>query len=88
MMHHAASSFGKLYALPKDIQDQADKSFELLKVDPRHPSLHFKKIGKYWSVRASLEYRALGIDVEDGILWFWIGTHPKYERLIARQKKR
>jgi len=50
--------------------------------------LHFKKIGKYWSVRASLEYRALGIDVEDGILWFWIGTHPKYERLIARQKKR
>jgi hypothetical protein len=31
--------------LPKEVQDLADKSFELLKADPHHPSLHFKKIG-------------------------------------------
>lgn len=26
-------------------------------------------------------YRALGIEVENGILWFWIGTHAEYDRL-------
>lgn len=34
----------------------------------------FQKIGnKYWSVRAGLNYRALGVEVEVGISWFWIG---------------
>jgi len=89
MIHHAASSFWKNYhALPRNIQDQADKSFDLLKENPHHPSLHFKKIGKYWSVRASDDYRALGKEVEDGIVWFWIGTHPEYDRLVSRQKRR
>lgn len=87
MIHHASASFWKCYhALPKETQEQADQSFELLKAYPRHPSLHFKKIDKYWSVRVSLEYRALGVDIEDGILWLWIGTHAEYDRLISRQK--
>jgi mRNA-degrading endonuclease RelE of RelBE toxin-antitoxin system len=89
MIHHTSSSFWKCYySLSEDIQDQADKRFDLLKENPRHPSLHFKKIGKYWSVRASDEYRALGSEVEDGIVWFWIGTHPEYDRLVSRQKRR
>jgi hypothetical protein len=89
MTHHTSSNFWTCYyTLPRGIRNQADKNFDLLKGNPRHPSLHFKKIGKYWSVRASQEYRALGMDVDDGILWFWIGTHPEYDRLIARQRKR
>lgn len=89
MIHHTASSFWKCYdALPQDIQDQADDHFELLKASPRHPSLHFKKIGRYWSVRASDDYRALGSGVEDGIVWFWIGTHAEYDRLVSQQKRR
>lgn len=89
MIHHASSSFWKCYyELPQEIQNQADKNFDLLKTDSRHPSLHFKKIGKYWSVRASRDYRALGIDAEDGILWFWMGTHREYDRLIYQQQKR
>jgi hypothetical protein len=28
-----------------------------------------------------------GMDADDGILWFWIGTHAEYNRLIARQRK-
>ncbi|MBW1797901.1 MAG: hypothetical protein JRJ21_05745 [Deltaproteobacteria bacterium] len=85
-MHHASLSFWKCYdAIPKEIQGQADKNFDLLKNDHRHPSLHFKKIGKYWSVRASREYRALGVNVEDGVLWFWVGTHTKYNRMLYRQ---
>jgi hypothetical protein len=57
-----------------------------LKADPTHPSLHFKKIGKkYWSVRAGLDYRALGVEAESGISWFWIGTHAEYDKLIDQQ---
>lgn len=71
-MHYATPRFWKCYeALPKSVQEIADRCYELLKVDPSHPSLHFKKIGKKdWSVRAGLDYRALGVEVEDGILWF------------------
>jgi hypothetical protein len=35
-----------------------------------------------WSVRAGSGHRALGMEIEDGILWFWIGTHAEYKRLI------
>ena len=45
--------------LPVDVQRNADKYFEFLKSDPRHPSLHLKKIGDIWSVRAGLHYRAI-----------------------------
>ena len=61
----------------------ADKSFELLKADPAHPSLHFKRVRQYRSVRVGLRYRALGVDVPDGVLWFWIGTHGEYDYLVA-----
>jgi phage shock protein E len=61
----------------------ADKSFELLKADPRHPSLRYKRVGNFWSARVGLHYRALAIDIEDGVLWFWIGNHDDYEPLVA-----
>jgi hypothetical protein len=64
------------------VQSTADRAYELLKVDPNHPSLHFKKVGKYWSVRAGQSHRALGTEVKQGILWFWIGTHAEYDNLI------
>jgi hypothetical protein len=61
----------------------ADKNYNLLKSDARHPSLHFKKIGQYYAVRIGLYYRALGIEVPDGVLWFWIGTHADYDRITG-----
>jgi hypothetical protein len=61
----------------------ADKNFELLKAGPQHPSLHFKVVGWFRSVRVGLRYRALGIEVPDGITWFWIGTRAEYDRLLA-----
>ena len=85
MTHHAASSCWECYSSSANtIQVQADESFALLKQNDRHPSLHFKKIGKLWSVRASRDYRALGIDVDDGVLWIWIGAHAEYDRLVNR----
>ena len=83
MNHFTVPSFWKNYnSLPKDIQALADKKYELLKENPKHPSLHLKKIDKYWSVRIGLKYRSLAVEIEDGILWFWIGTHNDYDELI------
>ena len=83
-MHYASRKFWKCYeSLPSNIQTIADESYQLLKTNPSHPSLHFKKVrNKYWSVRVSLDYRALGVEVGTGILWFWIGTHAEYNKLI------
>jgi hypothetical protein len=82
-MHYTTRRFWNCYAtLPENVQSTADRAYELLKVDPSHPSLHFKKVGKYWSVRAGQGHRALGIEIKEGILWFWIGTHAEYDHLI------
>ena len=84
MNHHASPRFWALYeALPPDIREIADKNYRLLKSDSRHPSLHFKKIGEFWSVRIGLHYRALGVSVDDGVYWFWIGTHAEYDKIVA-----
>jgi hypothetical protein len=70
-------------ALPPNVRDLADKNFQLLKSNPQHPSLHFKRINELWSVRVGAHYRALGIDVEDGVQWIWIGTHAEYDNIIS-----
>ena len=83
MTHFAKRSFWKSYeALPSDVRQLADKSFALLRANPRHPSLHFKKVGRFWSARVSENYRAVGIEVEDGIVWLLIATHAEYTALI------
>jgi len=82
--HLASPEFWACYhALPKSVQQLADKNFALLKRDTQHPSLHFKKIDRFRSVRVGLAYRALGLEVPDGILWFWIGSHADYDRLVS-----
>jgi len=82
--HHASPTFWRCYeALPERVQKLARKCYNLLKSDPRHPSLHLKKTGRYFSVRIGLRHRALGVEANDGILWFWIGTHAEYDRLLG-----
>ena len=69
--------------LPEAVQRVADRHYALLRADPRHPSLHFKKVGRLWSVRAGAGYRALAAEAPDGLVWFWIGPHDEYERVLA-----
>ena len=84
MKHFASSRFRECYEqLPAPVRKLAEQSFELLKENPRHPSLHFKKMGKYRSARVGLHYRALAVEVNDGLLWFWIGTHSDYDKLLG-----
>ena len=84
MKHLASPRFWSLYrALPEEVRGIADKNFELLKSNPRHPSLRFKRVGKLWAIRVGEHYRALGEDIEGGIYWIWIGTHANYDKIIA-----
>ncbi len=84
MRHFTSPSFWELYEkLPSTVQELADKNFELLKTDPKHPSLHLKKAGKYWSARVGMKYRVLGIELDEGLLWFWIGTHAEYDKILG-----
>ena len=89
LSHFTSPDYWRLYhQLSVKVQKTADKYFGLLVSDTRHPSLHFKKIGDLWSVRAGIHYRALGMNVsskEKGILWFWIGSHAEYDHLIKKR---
>jgi hypothetical protein len=85
-MHRTSSRFWNVFAnLPESVQTVARKNFELLKDDPSHPSLHFKKVGKLWSVRAGINHRALAVQEGADFIWVWIGPHDEYRRLIKQQ---
>ncbi|MBA2377736.1 MAG: hypothetical protein M3494_16045 [Actinomycetota bacterium] len=85
MNHFAPPEFWERYRdLPTHVRELADKNFALLKENPRHPSLHFKRTGRFFSARVGLSHRVLGVEAEDGVLWFWIGSHADYDKLLDR----
>ena len=84
MKHHASDEFWRAYeGLPTNVRELADKNFQLVKADPNDPSLQLKKVGSYWSARVGLRYRALAVEVDDGLLWIWIGAHADYDNIIG-----
>jgi len=71
--------------LPKHVQQQAQESYKLFSRDRNHPSLRFKKVHTtepIYSARINIDYRALGIIDGKEIIWFWIGSHAEYEKLL------
>ena len=84
-MHRTTDKFWERYqALSEDVRNLADKSFELLKENPRHPSLQFKKVGNFRSARVGLAHRALAVEDDIGFVWVWIGSHADYERIVRK----
>jgi hypothetical protein len=82
-MHKTIDRFWKyFYRLPDNVQKAAEENFELLKINPRHPSLHFKKIGRFWSARVGLNYRSLAVQDGEDFIWVWIGHHDEYDRML------
>ncbi len=85
MMHKATKRFWEcLEKLPSPVHALAKKNFEILKANPVHPSLHFKKVGALWSVRVGGNYRALAYKDDDDFIWVWIGSHDEYEIIIGQ----
>jgi hypothetical protein len=59
----------------------------LWQINPLAHSLDFKQVGKrqpIFSVRIGRGYRALGLLTDDTMIWFWIGTHDEYDRLLRQ----
>lgn len=82
-MHKTSPRFWKCFErLPDVVKKHAKERYALLKENPTHPSLHFKKVGNFWSIRIDLEYRALAVEDNSDFIWIWIGNHDDYERLI------
>ncbi|PZM13857.1 hypothetical protein [Rhizobium tubonense] len=83
MRHHATADFWQAYrTLPAQVQKSADRNFELLKLNPKHPSLHFKQAGSFWSVRVGISWRALAVQDGEDFVWFWISSHADYDKLL------
>lgn len=72
--------------LPEAIRNQARRSYRLWKRNSKHPSLHFKSISGHeglFSVRVGRDWRALGRIKDNSLIWFWIGSHAEYDRLVG-----
>ncbi len=88
MISRTTERFRKALAdLPKQVQKQAKDAFQKFKIDPYYPSLRFKRVHStkpIYSVRINMDCRAIGIQQENEITWFWIGSHRDYEKLLLR----
>ena len=88
MRSHLTEDFvSRFEKLPPRIQRLARKNYKLWKKNPSHAGLQFKRVGKrkpVYSVRVGIGWRALGLKMDDVIVWFWIGSHAEYNELIVR----
>ncbi|MDI6793991.1 MAG: hypothetical protein QME81_14195 [bacterium] len=86
MKSQATPKFWKFYKrLSRSVQRGARKAYQIWKVNPNHPSLYFKRVDDeepIYSARVSDDYRVLGFLEGDTVIWYWIGNHDEYERLL------
>lgn len=88
MKSHITANFRKTFrALPPSVRQQARDAYKLFRDNPNHPSLRFKRVHPdppVYSVRINVDYRALGVREKDAVIWFWIGSHADYDKLLSR----
>ena len=80
--------FRKLFAdLPEQVKKQTRAAYRQFKEDPSHPSLRFKKVHPdlpIYSARITKNYRAVGQLDGDTVIWFWVGSHADYDKLLGQ----
>ena len=77
-----------LAGLPKEVQEQARAAYRQFILDPQHPGLRFKPVHPtqpVYSARVGRGYRALGILDGDTVIWYWIGSHAEYDRILSQR---
>jgi hypothetical protein len=78
--------FWRLFSdLPAEVQQEARRAYQLFQTTPAHPGLRFKKVegeDDIYSARIGLGYRALAVMKKDRVVWYWIGSHAEYDRLV------
>ena len=87
MKSRTTKQFRKAFTqLPKQVQKQTRQAYKLFQQNPQHPSLRFKKVHSnlpIYSARISKNYRAIGQLDGDTVIWFWVGTHAQYDKLLS-----
>jgi len=90
MISHTTERFRKLYEnLPEQIRNQTKQAYNQFKSDPYYPGLHFKRVHSsrpIYSIRITKDYRAVGVQQNNEIIWFWIGSHSDYDKLMKQLK--
>ncbi|MDG4594292.1 MAG: hypothetical protein P9F75_01130 [Candidatus Contendobacter sp.] len=88
MISHTTQSFRKALAkLPDSVRSQARIAYRHFITDPYYPGLQFKRVHEtdpIYSARINIDYRAVGIMNNNEIVWFWIGPHAEYEKLLKQ----
>jgi hypothetical protein len=86
MNSRTTQRFRELFAaLPAHVQEQAKEAYRLFRQNPTHPGLRFKKLNNdppIYSARVGISYRAVGAMDGDTVVWFWIGSHADYDKLL------
>ena len=73
--------------LPEKIKNRARRNYQTWKRNKNHPGLEFKRIHSVkpiYSVRIGIGWRAIGLKNNDTIIWFWIGSHGNYDKIILQ----
>jgi hypothetical protein len=80
----ATPQFWELYRqLPEPIKIAARQAYQKFRVDPTNPGLHLERLSferRAWSVRVTLNYRAVALRQDDAWIWVWIGNHQEFDR--------
>lgn len=76
-----------LAALPAHVRQQAREAYRLFQQNPAHPGLRFKQVHAdppIYSARVGIGYRAVGVFDGNTVVWYWIGSHADYDKLLAQ----
>ena len=91
MTSHTTDRFRTaLGALSEKVQRSARRAYRTFLKNPSHPSLHFKQVHAsrpIFSARVALGYRALCVREGEDFIWFWIGSHADYDRLLSQLRR-
>lgn len=86
MNSETTEKFRALFAAaPEPVRLKIRAAYRLWAENPQHPSLRFKKVHDklpIFSARVDLDWRAVGVLREDTMIWFWVGPHSEYEKLL------
>lgn len=88
MNSHTTRRFRELLAaLPTAVRQQARDAYRLFQQNPWHPGLRFKQVHPappIYSARVGINYRAVGVVQGSTVVWFWIGSHAEYDKLLKQ----
>ena len=86
MTSKGTKRFWELYSrLPPETKAAAREAFRRFREKQAHPGLRLERLRsdpRAWSVRVTLNVRAVAFRHGDDWLWIWIGSHRDFDRIF------